>query len=312
MLSERSDPILYDPLGSLPRQSRDLLNQIGPVWGQDIHRHRDMVIEAYTPLAARGEKAGVRIVRDVPYGPHERHVVDVFCDENVVSSPVLLYLHGGAFIRGAKRANSELYDNLCYWFARQGMVVVNVEYRLAPEAQYPAGSTDLALAVDWCRENIGRYGGDRDRLLLMGHSAGATHVGTYLVDPVMKHPPIAAIRGAILLSGRLRADAREDNPNAAGVRAYYGDDPLLYPDRSPVSYVERAKVPIFIAVAQFENPWLDVYGAEFAYRLGASRGRLAEFVRMNGHNHISMVAHFNSGEEFLGRRIARFCSAVAL
>ncbi len=312
MLPQRSDATLYDPLGSLPTQARDLLSQIGPVWGRAIHRHRDMVIEAYTPLAARGDKTGVRIVRDAPYGPHGRHVVDIFYSVNVGSHPVLLYLHGGAFIRGAKRTNSELYDNLCYWFARQGMVVVNVEYRLAPEAPYPGGSADLALAVEWCRENIGRYGGDPDRVLLMGHSAGASHVATYLVDPVMKHPPSAGVRGAILLSGRLRADAREDNPNAAGVRAYYGDDPSLYAERSPVTHVERAQVPIFIAVAEFENPWLDVYGAEFAYRLGAVRGRLADFVRMSGHNHISMVAHFNTGEEFLGRRIARFCSSAAL
>jgi hypothetical protein len=110
----------------------------------------------------------------------------------------------------------------------------------------------------------------------------------------------------ILISGRLRADVLPDNPNAGGVRAYYGDDPALYEERSPATYAERCDLPVFIAIAEYENPYLDVYGAEFFYRVARARNRAPRFLRLARHNHTSMVAHFNAGEEQLGREILDF------
>ena len=94
---------------------------------------------------------------------------------------------------------------------------------------------------------------------------------------------------------------RADNPNAAAVKAYFGDDESLYEARSPVTHAAHLDVPVFIAVAEHENPLLDVYGAEFLHRVSAARGRAPRFMRLPDHNHISIVAHFNSGEETLGR-----------
>ena len=68
--------------------------------------------------------------------------------------------------------------------------------------------------------------------------------------------------GLVLISARLRADARPDNTNAHGVRAYYGDDESLYEARSVVTHAGRLDVPLFLAVAEYENPGLDVYAAE--------------------------------------------------
>jgi hypothetical protein len=66
---------------------------------------------------------------------------------------------------------------------------------------------------------------------------------------------------------------------------------------------------VFIAVAEYENPLLDVYGAEFLHRVAAVRGRAPRFMRLPDHNHISIVAHFNSGEETLGPEILEFFAA---
>jgi hypothetical protein len=117
------------------------------------------------------------------------------------------------------------------------------------------------------------------------------------------------LAGLVLISGRLRADARPDNPNAAAVKAYFGDDESLYEARSPVAHAAHLDVPVFIAVAEYENPLLDVYGAEFLHRVSAARGRAPRFMRLPGHNHISIVAHFNSGEETLGPEILEFFAA---
>jgi len=299
-----------ESFAQLSAEERVRLADLGRGWSTNIHANRDVVLAIYTPLAAKAPK--VRgVVRDVPYGPNTRQVLDVFAHEGAKGCDVVIFVHGGAFIRGNKRVNDEIYDNVCHWFARQNKVVVNLEYRLASDAPYPGGAEDVQMAVQWCIENVERFGGNANRMFLVGHSAGATHVAAYLADPVMGRAPASNIIGAISISGRLRADARPDNPNAAGVRAYFGENGARYEERSPVTHVHRTPLPFLVAIAEFENPYLDVYGVEFAYRCAAARGRSPDVVRLLGHNHTSMVAHFNTGEEVLGRRILDFMRSCA-
>ncbi len=118
--------------------------------------------------------------------------------------------------------------------------------------------------------------------------------------------PGAELAGIVLISGRLRADVHNDNPNANGVRAYRGEDPSRYDERSPVTWADHCRVPVMIAIAGYENPYLDVYAAELFHRVSVARKRSPRFVRMTQHNHTSMVAHFNSGEETLGRELLDF------
>ena len=63
---------------------------------------------------------------------------------------------------------------------------------------------------------------------------------------------------------------------------------------------------VFIVTAEYDNPYLDVYGAELAHRLGELHKRAPRFRRMTRHNHISLVAHFHSDEEILGLEILEF------
>ncbi|WP_350356967.1 alpha/beta hydrolase, partial [Escherichia coli] len=69
------------------------------------------------------------------------------------------------------------------WCARQGYIGVNVEYRLAPEAHYPAGAEDVAMALAWLRAHARAHGGDPGLIVLIGHSAGGSHVASCLSDP---------------------------------------------------------------------------------------------------------------------------------
>jgi acetyl esterase/lipase len=229
----------------------------------------------------------------------------------VINAPVLVFVHGGAFTRGAKSVDGEIYDNVLYWFARQGFVGVNVEYRLAPQARFPAGAEDVAAATQWVAENIARHGGQPQKIVLMGHSAGGSHVASYLLDPnigIAAHP---GVKAAVLISARLRLECRPENPNARNVAAYCGDDdPAVLERCSPITYAQRCRWPVFVGIGEFENRLLDVYGLEFAHSVARSCGRAPRIVQMPGHNHTSMVAHFNTGEEALGREILSFLRPV--
>jgi acetyl esterase/lipase len=223
----------------------------------------------------------------------------------------VVFVHGGAFVRGDKQASPEIYDNLLYWFAKQGYLGINIEYRLAPESAYPGGADDVALAMAWLHTNAAAHGGDPAKLFLIGHSAGGTHVASYVFDPALGYFG-QHTAGAVLISARLRADVSPENPNAEGVRAYFGDDPARYEQRSPVSHAASSRLPVFIVTAEFENPLLDVYGLEMAHQLSLARRQAPRYRQMRGHNHMSVVAHFNSGEDALGREIVDFFETVGL
>lgn len=315
---------LQEPLGSLSAELRQRFAQIGPVWGRDINTHRDLVIDAYTPLVAAARDAGesFEAARDLAYGEHERQRLDVFVSEQTRrkgNADVVLFVHGGAFLRGSKSFNGLIYDNVSRWFARRGCVALNVEYRLAPEAPYPAGADDVAAALAWAHEHIGEFGGNSQRIFLVGHSAGGAHVATYLCDPLFAELRERApcVAGAVLISARLVADIRADNPNAAGVRAYFGADETRYEARSPLTYAAHFDSPLMLVVAEYENPYLDAYGAAFFERVLSARQRAGDaaakraprFMQMLRHNHTSVVAHFDSGETRLGEAMLDFFRA---
>ena len=189
-------------------------------------------------------------------------------------------------------------------------VTTYVEYRLAHDAPYPGGAEDVSRAADWAARELPRHGIQPRRIFLVGHSAGGTHVATCLFDPEFQARPQADIAGVVLVSARLKADVLPGNPNAEGVRAYFGADAALYERRSPLTHAHRGDVPLMIAIAEHENPYLDLYGAEFFQRASAARARKPRFVQLMQHNHTSIVAHFNSGEETLGREILDFIAQI--
>lgn len=290
---------------ALDETSLRQMMEIGPVWASDILKHRDVVLSAYGPALERAPKGGSTVTRDIPYGSHARQVLDCFVPDGATNAPVAIFVHGGAFVHGDKRLSSEVYDNVLYWFAGQGFIGINTEYRLAPESSWPGGADDLSLAIAWVRANVTRLGGDAGSIFAIGHSAGSTHVGTYAYDPAAGYLG-QGLTGVVLLSPRLRADVLPENPFAENVRAYFGDDASLYEARSPLTHADASALPVMIAIAEFENPLLDLYGLELAHRIAAARRWAPRFVRLAGHNHTSLIAHFNTIEDRLGREIVEF------
>jgi len=87
----------------------------------------------------------------------------------------LIFIYGGGWTVGKR----SLYRFLGNSYAAKGFTVAVPDYRLYPEARFPAFVDDAALAVRWVYDHIGEHGGDAKRLHLMGHSAGA-HTGALL------------------------------------------------------------------------------------------------------------------------------------
>ncbi len=294
---------------AIPPSLRAMMSELGPRWGSNIREFTNRQSAAFSELLARAPKQG-RMVRDLPYGPDPRQVLDVFSPPSPPSdgrgAPVVLFMHGGAFVVGDKDRTPEIYANVCWYLARNGVVGINMEYRLAPANKYPSGVEDVALAVQWAKANARAHGGDPSRIYLMGHSAGGAHVGCYAYDRSFHPPGGPGISGLVLVSSRVRIDVRPDNPNANNVRAYFGTDPAAMERGSVVNHVSADSVPTLVAIAHWENPLLDIYGLELAHLLAEAKGRAPRTVWLAGHNHNSSIAHMNTADDDLGRAILQF------
>lgn len=286
---------------------RQLMREIGPIWGTATSAHVKLMVEAFTELHRGVSKMGIAEVRGFAYGPHGRQKLELFLPAGPGRQrPAVIFVHGGAFTEGDRNRTPEIYANVGRYFARHGIVGVNIGYRLAPEARYPDGNRDVGAAVAWTRRHAAEFGIDPAQVFVMGHSAGAAHSAGYALQREFHPPEGPGIAGLIVVSGRVRADNLPENPNAKRVEAYYGDHPSVYDQCSPVTYAGADSVPTFVAWSEYENPLLDVYCAELVYRLAHARRRAPPMVWLKGHNHTSIIAHLGLDEDVLGSALREF------
>jgi acetyl esterase/lipase len=293
-------------VSALPPEVRAKMAEVGPIWGTNIGAHVKAMEDAFTPLLAKAPKDGVTVARDQAYGEDPKQKFDVYKPAKAERAPVVVFVHGGAYVRGDKRVNDEIYGNVTMWFARQGAVGINMTYRLAPAAAYPSGAEDVGMVVQWLKRNAAAQGGDPDKIFLIGHSAGATHVATYAFNPKLHSAEGPGVAGVVLMSGRYRLEIDVKDPNSKNMQAYFGSDPAQYADRSAINHIGGAKTPVFIVVAQYDNPGLDVSGGELFAALCKRDRACPRFTRLVQHNHLSMVHHFNTADEAIGREILDF------
>lgn len=170
------------------------------------------------------------------------------CGEN----PVVVWVHGGGWRRGDKANN--VADKIA-WAHEHGWTFVSVNYRLTdPWARrvwrYPTHNRDVGRALTWVREHVDGYGGDPDRIGLMGHSAGAQIVASVGVDDRYLG---AADRSAIGCVAALDTEGYDVEAVIAhggtGERIYraaFGHRRLVWRDASPIRHVSADDPPFFL------------------------------------------------------------------
>jgi acetyl esterase/lipase len=247
------------------------------------------------------------VERDLAYGPDPRHRLDVHsaAPAGADPAPVLLFVHGGGFVGGDKHTpGTPYYDHIGAWAVGHGMVGVTMTYRLAPQHQWPSGAEDVGRAVAWVTAHIGEYGGDPARIVLAGHSAGATHVATYLAGHA---GPPAGVAAAALLSGIYDLPTAERNEMQA---AYFGADSGAYSARSPLPGLVASGVPALFSVAEFDPPGFHRQAVAALDAYVRRDGAVPPFAWVRGHHHISEIAALGVDDEPLGVPLLRFVESV--
>ena len=263
----------------------------------------------YAPLQQREPYAGVRVTRGQHYGADARNLLDLFAPQEpaAASRPVLAFLHGGAFTGGERRRpDSPFYDNIMLWAVKHGMVGVNMTYRLAPQFQWPAAQQDVGAALTWMRKHIAALGGDPQRIVLMGHSAGAAHVAQYLAHPQFHITPGGGVAGAVMTSGLYDTATAEANPP---LQSYFGVDSSVYAQRSAVPGLVAARVPMLLAYAQLDPPDFHQQSEQMHAALRAA-GQASTLLKLMGHSHMSEVYAINTADRSLSDPLAAFVMSL--
>jgi triacylglycerol lipase len=249
--------------------------------------------------------SGGQEIDDIVYGEHQRHRLDVFPAAGKGGAPIVLFVHGGGFVSGDKQVSPVFYSNVGKYFASHGMVGTCMNYRLAPTGGWPAAAQDLERAVAWLLERGDLYGGDPRRLTVIGQSAGACHVATWLFDPTMQGGSQEKIAAAVLMSGFYEAS----EPLTPGQKAYFGDDSAVYALRSPLTHAGATSRPTLITCAEHDPAYLRRQSRDLHVALSESphAGRLVDFP---GHNHVSPLMSLGSDDDTVGAVLREFITAA--
>ncbi|MDQ2641222.1 MAG: nuclear transport factor 2 family protein [Pseudomonadota bacterium] len=275
----------------MPADVAAALREIGP----RIEAQR--TAELYAPLHAAKAHEGVEVRKELAYGPHERHRADVYLPKTAgAARPMVVFVHGGGFTRGAKSTAGQFYyDNIGYWAAENGLVGVTINYRLATQFPYPAGAEDVARAVDWLRSQAGAWGADPARIFLWGHSAGGAHVADYLVRT--SRPAVA---GAILTSG-----IYDLGGTVSTWKDYYGEDVSLYPQRSSLPRLARVPLPLLVSWAELDRPDFVADSEKLASARVAARTPTVTLT-LPGHSHLSEAYAVGTADRSLTTPVLQF------
>lgn len=200
-------------------------------------------LAAWRPLTAFNllvpKDAAAQLVQsDVAYGALPRQRLDIYRPVNRAKNlPIIMFFYGGAWDSGRRQD----YTFVGRALAARGYLVVIPDYRLVPEVHFPDFLRDCAEALRWTRANAARFGGDGERLILAGHSAGAYNSAMLALDPRWLGEDRAAVRGLVTLAGPFDFLPLDDPASIATFSRW----PHLA-ETQPISFVTRTAPPALL------------------------------------------------------------------
>jgi acetyl esterase/lipase len=263
-----------------------------------------LMLTAGTVLVATELAVGYpsRRTADVAYVPASApdfdakgHLLDVYQPKKAATSPggypVVIFIHGGSWNSGSKGFYSFIGRRL----AKQGVVAVIINYRLAPQVQIPQMADDCARALAWTVHNISRYSGDPARIFTMGHSAGGGLAAQLATDNdlLARHGlPQNPVRGSIL-DDPAGLDmytylSKLEYPGDAQYLIPFGKDPAVWKQYSALYHLTPAAPPFLLFIGGNTYPSITNSSLKFQKALVALRHSTAYTV-LPGKKHVPML-----------------------
>ena len=223
---------------------------------------------------------------DISYGPTEYQVLDVFLATDP-NSPVVVYIHGGAWTRMHKDTNSFQAES----FVAAGAAFVSVHFGLVPQVTLGEQVAHNRAALEWAWRNCRDFGADPDRLYVAGHSSGGHIVGMMITtDWEGEHGlPADLIKGALACSGMYDLEA----PRRSYRNEYLHLDDAAVERLSPIRHLPDYGCPLIVGYGGGEHEEFRRQSQEFAAAWRAGEFECQEF-DLPGLNHFEVAQQFNN------------------
>lgn len=264
-------------------------------------------------IAAEAQLHRVTIVKDVDYLANEDYAdskdrLDLYIPVGISNAPVIFSIHGGALSMGDKSEETYVGQR----FAAAGYLTVVISYRLSPGVSHPAHIQDTAAAFAWVKRNVKQHGGDPDRIIVIGHSAGAYLAMLLATDAryltAHKLSP-SDIKGLVPVSGFYWVD----KPGVAPDRPKYvwGMDHKAWIEASPTHYLRAGAPPVLLLDTDGDEDWRQKQNVDMAAALRAAGNKDVTLHQVKGRTHMSVWTKMSDGEsEETSSWIVRFAERV--
>lgn len=271
-----------------------------------------LVLAALVALLPSAAAAQARVVADLDYiadaeYPNKKDRLDLYVPAAAKSAPVMISVHGGLLRQGDKSEEVHAGQR----FAAAGYVTAVVNYRLSPGVMHPAHVEDVAAAVAWVKKNVAAHGGDPNRIVLTGHSAGAYLIALLALDPryLGKHGLTPRdVRGVIPVSSFFYVDRPGVAPDRP--KDVWGTDPTAWKQATVPTIGAAAAPPLFLLYADGDEPWRRQQHQDFAAGLRAAGVRSLEMKMMDGRSHMSIWLKLGESGDPTADAIVRFADEL--
>lgn len=210
--------------------------------GQLRQRLAEKRAEEERPIDLQAIQPGARKQTDA-YGTDPAQRLDVYLPPNAKGAPILIMVHGGAWMIGDKANTGAVENKLKHWLTK-GWIVVSVNYRMLPNAMAYAQAQDVAEAVRWTQGHAEGWGGDPAKVILMGHSAGAHLSALVSSKPEMVGRPWAGT--VVLDSAAMQVSATMAGRHPRFYDQAFGTDPDYWAKASPMDQWTSKAVPMML------------------------------------------------------------------
>lgn len=238
---------------------------------------------------------------------NELHKLDIYKKLNVKNAPVLIFIHGGAWRIGSK--DNKAHKDIGRIYARKGIVVVEINYRLSPKVKHPSHIEDVASAFNWVKQNISRYGGDPAKIYISGHSAGAHLCALLALDArylAKYNLRQSDIKGAIPISGPMKIENNRGIIARKWFKDAFGNDISKWKDASPINFVSEDSPKFLILYGENDGLVPKEYNIELYNKLKEKKVS-CRIVEMKEYNHMMMVR--KAGEGIMLKEILSFINS---
>lgn len=255
--------------------------------------------------------AQIRVQKDVNYASNDNkaYTLNVYHQkDNVQNKDVVVFIHGGSWSSGKKETYWWLGRNL----AKNNIVAAIINYPLAPNATYKEMAQASAQAVKWVIDSISNYGGNAERIFLMGHSAGG-HLAELINADTQYFKTLGLsnpVKG-VILNDAFGLDM-EEYLNKAEKDSYYDDftrtfssDQKTWQIGSPLFYVNQIKNPHLIFYGSKTYPAIQIQ-SERIYQILKEQKVPVTLHVIEGKKHVPMIAQMIWGKNSLYKDIVNF------